>query len=207
MILIYVFSGAMSIALDTTAGEKERGSLASLLVNQVSRTSIAMGKVMYVVFSGLLNAISSFAGLVLAFSLNSLLFGSGEMGSIQIFSLSNIIALLVSLLALAGIAASLFVYLGSLAKNLQQASGYISPIYILVIVAGVVTMQMDTTKNLVIYFIPVINSIFSLKDILLNQMSILSFSISIIVNVGFISLLIYATSKLFNTEKILNTVS
>jgi sodium transport system permease protein len=66
LVLIYVFAGAMNIGLDATAGEKERGSLASVLVNQVSRTSIALGKIMYVVSAGLINSLSSFAGILVA---------------------------------------------------------------------------------------------------------------------------------------------
>ena len=46
LLLIYIFAGAMNIGLDTTAGEKER-NMPVLLVNQVSRSSIATGKILY----------------------------------------------------------------------------------------------------------------------------------------------------------------
>jgi len=62
MLLIYIFAGAMGIGMDTTSGEKERGGLAALLVNQVSRTSIAIGKILYVIVTGLLNSVSTFGG-------------------------------------------------------------------------------------------------------------------------------------------------
>ena len=55
-LLIYIFAGAMNIGLDTTAGEKERGSMPVLLVNQVSRSSIATGKILYVMTIAILNS-------------------------------------------------------------------------------------------------------------------------------------------------------
>ncbi|MCP5454667.1 MAG: ABC transporter permease [Thermotogae bacterium] len=207
MILIYIFSGSMSIGLDTTAGEKDRGSLASLLVNQVSRSSIALGKVFYVIVAGLMNSISSFLGLIIAFSINSKFFGDGVFGgNMNIFTLSNILTLLVSLLTLSGIAASLIVFLGSLARNMREASGYITPIYIIVIVMGVVTMTMDSTMGTGLFFIPIINSVFSMKEILTNQLNTVHFIISTVINLGFISVLVYFTSKLFNSERIINTI-
>jgi sodium transport system permease protein len=207
MLLIYIFSSGMGIALDTTAGEKERGSLASILVNQVSRTSIALGKLFYVMIIGIMNAASTFGGLIFAFYLNSSMIG-GEMefANFSAFTPMAILGLLISILVLSSVASSLFVFLGSFAKNMKQASGFASPVLIIAIVVGVATMNLDTTSNLLLYLIPVGNVIFVLKDIIIAQFNTIGFILMVISNLTVTSIFVFLISKLFNTEKILNTI-
>jgi sodium transport system permease protein len=197
----------MAMGLDTTAGEKERGSLASLLVNQVPRTSIAVGKILFVVTSGLINSSASALGILAAFRINASLFGITEFGAAGALSALGIVSLFLVLVVGSGIAASTIVLLGSMARNLKEATGYIMPIYILVIVAGVATMGMDTAENLVLYLIPVVNVIFSLKGIILSQITVLQLLITLLVDLGLIAGLAYLTSRLYNTERVLNTVT
>lgn len=203
VIIIYLFAGSMSMGIDTTAGEKERGSLSSLLVNQVSRSSIALGKIGFVVASSLLNSIASFAGLLIAFSLSAGLFGSGAFaGTIALTPLS-VVNLLLVLLTGSGLAATLLVLLGSFAGSLKEAQGYIGPVYILVIVIGVVTMNMDPSQSLGLYLVPVLNVIFSLKAIILSQATLSALLLTLGSNIVFISVLTYLTSRLYNSERIL----
>ncbi len=203
VIIIYLFAGSMSMGIDTTAGEKERGSLSSLLVNQVSRSSIALGKIGFVVASSLLNSIASFAGLLIAFSISAGLFGSGAFaGTIALTPLS-VVNLLLVLLTGSGLAATLLVLLGSFAGSLKEAQGYIGPVYILVIVIGVVTMNMDPSQSLGLYLVPVLNVIFSLKAIILSQATVSALLLTLGSNIVFISVLTYLTSRLYNSERIL----
>jgi len=54
----------MQVGIDTVSGEKERGTLAILLVNQVDRASIILGKLLAVVCASFASAISSVVGLI-----------------------------------------------------------------------------------------------------------------------------------------------
>ena len=206
LIIIYVFTGSMNIGLDTTAGEKERGSLASILVNQVSRTSIALGKVMYVIVAGLLNSVSSFIGIMIALNLGGGLFGGETGASMALFSPLNIVGLLLVLLSLSSFAASVIVLLGSFAKNMKEGASYIMPIYIIVIIIGVASMQMDPAKSLQMFFIPLVNGVFVLKELLLGQLQFLHMLVTLLTNGAAAAVLIGLTARLYNTEKILNTI-
>ncbi len=202
-IIVYLFAGSMSMGIDTTAGEKERGSFSSLLVNQVSRSSIALGKIAFVVSSSLVNAAMSFAGLLLAFWLNSLLLGGGAFSGTVILSPLSVISLLLVLLSGAGLAATLIVLLGSMAGSMKEAQGYIGPLYLLVIVIGVVTMSMDPAASLALYAVPVLNLIFTIKAILLSQATLLSLVLTVSVNVLIVMGLTWITSRIYNSERIL----
>lgn len=208
MLIIFIFAGAMNIGLDTTAGEKERGSLASVLVNQVSRSSIALGKVLYVLIAGTIYTLFTFIGLVVAFNLPGSVFAEASegMGGGH-FTLPAMLAILAVLIVTAGLAASIIVFLGSLARNIKEGTGYIMPIYIGAIVIGVATMGMETTKNLLVFLIPFANMVFAMKGIIMSQFSVSAFLVTIGVNLGLTALIIYAIARLFNSERIMNTTS
>jgi sodium transport system permease protein len=209
VILIYIFAGAMGIGMDTSAGEKERGSLPIVLVNQVSRSSIAAGKVGFVVISGLLNSLSSFAGIILAVIISGRLFPDANFmaGGIGAFGLGGVIALLLTLLTASAMAASIIVFLGSMAKNMKEASGYIVPVYLLVILVGVATIGMDAAGNIGLFLIPFVNVVFMLKGVILSQFGALQLLFTVLANLAAAGIVIVATARLYNSERILNSAS
>ncbi|HOV54438.1 MAG TPA: ABC transporter permease subunit, partial [Fervidobacterium sp.] len=78
-LLLYIFAGSMGLGIDTTAGEKERGSLSILLVNQVSRTSIALGKILYLMLMSILTSVLNLVGLVIGLYLEMSFLGEANM--------------------------------------------------------------------------------------------------------------------------------
>ncbi len=201
LILIYTFAGAMGVGMDTTAGEKERGSLAILLVNQVSRTSIALGKVLFALSVGIISSFMTFAGMLIAFSVTGGFFS--EQTQFSGFSIPSLLTLLITLMCTSMLAASLIVLLGSLAKSVKEAAGYITPVYIIVVVMGVLTMNLDAATQPLLFLIPFANSVFLMKSAIIGDVS----ALPLVLTVGSLSLiiavLITLTSRLYNSEKIL----
>ena len=66
LLLIFVISGAMSITPESVAGEKERGTIATILVTPVRRSYVAIGKILALSAFSLIGATSSFLGTVLS---------------------------------------------------------------------------------------------------------------------------------------------
>ncbi|MCK5155937.1 MAG: ABC transporter permease [Spirochaetales bacterium] len=205
MILIYVFAGAMAVGIDATAGEKERGSLAVILVNQVSRTSIAIGKILYAVTVGVVSSCMTFCGFILAIKISGGMFG--ESVNLSGFSFGSLLVILITLVMTSTIAASIIILLGSLAKTAKEASTYILPIYFIVIILGVLTMNMDPSSNQLLFLIPFLNTVFMLKGAIISNSTMLQLVMLIVSDTVLIALLVYSTSRLYNSEKILNTIS
>jgi sodium transport system permease protein len=205
-ILIYLFAGSMSVALDTTAGEKERGSLAVLLVNQVSRASIALGKVMYVVTSALISATSSFLGMVIAFSFfmgDS--FSSGTFDPATLVTFNKMSVLLLTLLFIGGVAASLMVLLGSFAKNMKEGGAYVMPVYVLAVLLGVWSMGLEVQASSPLWFVPILNGVIMIKSIILAQFTAWHVIVTVGLNALAIAVLVVLIAKLFRSENILKT--
>ena len=66
LILMMLFSGVMAIAPSAIAGEKERGTIATLLVTPLRRNELALGKVVSLSGMALMSGISSFIGIALS---------------------------------------------------------------------------------------------------------------------------------------------
>ena len=215
LIIIMVFSGSLGLGMATTAGEKENGSLASLLVNQVSRSSIAMGKVFAIMFVGLINAVMNGLGIVIGLGIMT---SSGDAAGAQQAATSGsgganmflalaqpgtLVILFLSLLMTSAIASSVVVYLGTLAKNMKEAAGYIMPVFIIVVAGAVLTMNMDVTKDLSYYAIPLINVVFLFKAAILSSVSAAQLLIALAVNIAVASCLVALISREFNSERVL----
>ncbi len=203
LVIIYTFAGSMSVGIDTTAGEKERGSIAIILVNQVSRSSIALGKVLYVLSAGIASSLMTFAGLLIAFSTTGGMFTDGT--DFTGFSIPSLVTLFFALAFTSMLAASIIVLLGSLAKTAKEATSYVMPIYIIVVLTGVLTMSFDPATQPLLFLVPFVNSIFLMKGAILGTSTILQLLLTVISLSAMIGVLITGTSRLYNSEKILES--
>lgn len=205
LVVIYLFAGSMSVALDATAGEKERGSLAILLVNQVSRGSIALGKVLYVVTSATINAVASFAGIIIAVSI----IGDGALGADagSLLTVPKLIALGLVFVSMAGVAASAMVLLGSLARSMKEGGAYVTPVYLVAILTGVGTLNAEASLSIAPFFVPVYNGIMAVKGILVSRFTLAQIGVTIGMNLVLLALLVAAVAALYRSERILDTTA
>lgn len=205
--VIFLFAGSMNAGLDTTSGEKERGSLAVLLVNQVSRTSIAWGKILYVSVVALCSASATFLGLLITLfmpvgaaalvpeGVSGVTVGAGPLGVI-----------ITALLSTALLSAAVVTLLGCLAKTVKEGSSYVMPLYMLVVLVGVTTMYMDPTQRTILFFVPIVNTIFIMKESFMGMVSMLHVTITVCSNLVFAMAGAMLVARLFNSERILQTV-
>jgi sodium transport system permease protein len=204
--VIFLFSGSMNAGLDTTSGEKERGFLAVLLVNQVSRSSIAWGKIFYVSIVAIISATATFIGLLISMLLpigSQALFSEGLIKLTIAFD--ALLIIISALLSCALLSASLVTLLGSLAKTVKEGSSYVMPLYMGVVLVGVTTMYMDPTKNLFLFLIPIVNTIFVLKESFMGMYLISHAFVTLLSNLAFAIAISACVARLFNSERILQT--
>lgn len=127
LLILTVFAGAMYLAIDTTAGERERQSLEPLLINPVARSSVMLGKL-------LATAIFATASLILcitAFSLTSGLIPSERMAISIKLGLNECLLLFVVTVPIALIGAAVEVTVAAFSKSYREAQTYLSILIIL----------------------------------------------------------------------------
>ena len=202
-VVIYLMSGAMSIGLDAVAGEKERNTLGTLLVNKVSRTSIVIGKIISVMAISFISALFTIGGLGIILA-GGIIFGGGGSGSaFAAFTPWVILGLFLILIPLSTVLVSIIILVGTFARNLKEASSYMTPVFFIVIFLGIMTMSINFDITERVYLIPIASSVFAMKDLLLGKLTLSLLMVNLVVTLITAGILIYLCVRMFKSEKIL----
>lgn len=204
LIAIFLFSGAMSVGPDMIAGEKERGTMATLLITPVKRETLAFGKVIALGVVAIVTSLSSFIGIIASIPNAGEIFGGNDidMASLQ-FAIGDYVSLIAIMLSLVSIYVAIVCVVSIISKSIKEANTYMAPIYMLVMVAGFTTMFADASSELWRYAIPVYGAIMSLKQLfsfeLTTNMVLLTCGSSLLLT----GVMVYAIKILFNNEKVM----
>ena len=196
-------TGGLSAALDTSAGERERKTLESLLLTPAPRAHVLVGKTLAVATISLAAALAAIVSMLIA--LTQIQFGPGQR-SFPITLGANAALVMVWLAVLLAIAfSSLTIALGTLARNFRQGQAYATPLYFVTIFpASIVLFIPDFNPNLGYYLIPILNAVLVLRDAIVHDTVALSSlavtSASLLVTGG---LCFYAALRLFTREALL----
>ena len=201
LIVMFLFSGAMSIGPDSIAGEKERGTIATLLITPVKRSEIAIGKVMSLSMIALFSATSSFIGIM--FSLDKLI-GNNDVSSFDIYGINDFLMLFLIIFSTVLVIVSLISVISAYAKSIKEASMLILPFYFLSMIIGISTMfSGEPSTEMFTYLIPIYNSVNMIIAILTFEVTSTIFMLTIISNVVYVSIFIFILNMLFQSEKIM----
>lgn len=204
LITILIFAGAMGLGVDTIAGEKERGTIANLLISPIKRVDIIMGKIVSLAIVSVLSAavyVISFIGSAVVLSGMG---GMGEMvnGLSLNFTTVQIIQFVVLLLGLVLLYVGIIGFVSLLAKNVKEAQSFIMPVYIIVMFAGMITMYSgEVTSGS--YMIPVYNTSAAFKGIFERTITMNQYLTSTIITYAFAGVMVWLMAKAMNSEKIM----
>lgn len=201
LLITMLFSICASVAPDSIAGEKERGTMATLLVTPIKREQLAIGKILGLSIIVVLGGISSFIGAML--SLPFLSIGQDEIDT-SVYSINDYLELFIIVISTVLIMISLTAIVSVLARSIKEASSSMAPLTILVALVGISGMYNQNGSNrLIHYIIPLYNSAQCMNEIFLFNGNINHVIITEISNLLYTIILVYILSKLFKNEKII----
>ena len=201
LLITMLFSICASVAPDSIAGEKERGTMATLLVTPIKREQLAIGKILGLSIIVVLGGISSFIGAML--SLPFLSIGQDEIDT-SVYSINDYLELFIIVISTVLIMISLTAIVSVLARSIKEASSSMAPLTILVALVGISGMYNQNGSNrLIHYIIPLYNSAQCINEIFLFNGNINHVIITVISNLLYTIILVYILSKLFKNEKII----
>lgn len=201
VLLVMLFSGCMAVAPESIAGEKERGTFATMLVTPVKRSHIAVGKIISLSCISLLSGMSSFLGLIM--SLPNLM--GGVIGGIDLsmFNAGHYFMMLGVMLATVLLLVAAISCISALAKSVKEANSYVGPLNIIVMVVGLLSSFVGSSGSPFMYLIPVYNSAMLVTDVMALAASPLNFIITLVSNIVYAGLLVFLLTRMFNSEKIM----
>lgn len=202
LLMIFMFSGCMSIAPEAIAGEKERGTIATLLVTPMKRSALALGKIISLSVISLLAGLSSFIGTML--SLPNLMGGEESGMNAGVYGVTDYVMLLGLILTTVLVLVSLISIISAFAKSIKEAGTAISPLMILVMGVSLIPMfGGDAPKNIVSFFVPILNSVQCFHGIFSFKYETMQVVITIVMNMVYAGVFTFLLTKLFNNEKVM----
>lgn len=214
IIIMMLFSGVMAIAPSSIAGEKERGTIATLLVTPMRRNDLALGKIISLSCIALLSGISSFIGIAL--SLPKMIGMEGaDATAVGVhpdaasmlgfhYTTNDYIVLLLVIFASVLIMASAISLLSALAKDVKNAGTMVTPFMLVVMLAGLLPMFQDgASTNLAIYLIPFYNSIEVMTAVFGHEMQWMPVLVTLASDVVYTGIAVWGLTRMFNSEKIM----
>ena len=202
-ITILLFAGAMGIGTDMIAGEKERGTMASLLVAPVKRSSIVLGKVFALMVVSGISSLVYVAGMVICtpFMMDSMT-GMDEALNLNLGP-DQILMLGLLLVAIAFLYSAVVALISVFAKTTKEASSYIMPVYMVVLVVGLLTMFRMGNGGPWDYYIPFYNSAIALQAILSHELTMSQYLITLVETLALGGILTVLIARAFNNEKVM----
>jgi len=202
LIIILIFAGAMHTAIDITAGEKERGTIATLLVSQISRLEIVLGKCLAVMLISFTSMALGLLGLTLTFLTGASI--TGDIGGAKLgISLETIFLLFLVLLPLVGLASAVLVMVGIFARNTREASSYTTPIYMLTIFLAVSSINQGIELSGKMFLVPILNSSFVFRELLMGKIYWGHILTTFIANLVIAGVALWWATHLFTKEEVL----
>ena len=202
LMVSFLFSGSMGVAPEAIAGEKERGTMATLLVTPINRAHIAIGKILSLSVIALLSGLSSFLGVIIALPK----YMEGVMGDVdmQVYGMEEYSAVLVVILSTVLLIVSLISVISAYSKSVKEAGSFISPIMILSMLLGITTMfGVGDGQPVWVYLIPMYNSVQCFAAIFNFEINMLPIMITFGSNLLYAIVLGFILTKMFGSEKIM----
>jgi sodium transport system permease protein len=165
LIIIMCFMGAMYPAIDLAAGEKERGTLETLLVSPATRGEFVFGKYLVILVTGIVAAFLSLGSLVFSmkYMVEDLVQDLSKMLVIE-FDIQTIILVFLIILPLAGIFAGVLLSVSIFARSFKEAQSYITALNMAIIFPLIVSLLPGVEMSYRMALIPVVNASLILKD-------------------------------------------
>lgn len=201
-IIMAITISATYPATDTTAGEKERGTLETLLTYPIKSKDIIIGKFLSVSLSSMVTGILSFILTTLAFiyiSNNISLFKDlSIIPNIKQATITLLIIISYSLLI-----SGLCISIASLSKSFKEAQSKLTPLTFISVFPGMITFLADIKTNFLISITPFINYIQIYNNINKNNYNYLYIISMFISTILLITIVLYIIIKQYKSEKVL----
>ncbi len=168
-VVLFCVTGAMYPAIDLTAGEKERGTIETILCSPVSRVHLVLGKFLMVLTASLFAAALSLASMALTFSgAKAIVAGVAQPGAAALqmrISPPAIAAVFLMIVPLAVFFSAALLTIALFAKSYKEAQSYLAPLLTVIIVPAVISLLPGVELNAPLALVPVLNTSLVSKEI------------------------------------------
>ena len=201
-VMLALFVGGMYLAIDTTAGEKERGSMEPLLINPVSRGAIMSGKLAAtVVFS-----LASLMLTLVAFAFSLGWVPTDSLGISIDLSATKVIALFLIVAPVALLASGLQTIIASFAKGFREAQTYLSILMLVPMIPVVVLLIMPVKAKTWMMTVPILSQTMLIEKVVRGELiPTVDIAISVLCTTALGLIFAVLAARLYDREQMLQS--
>lgn len=207
MVILLCLTGSMYPAMDLTAGEKERGTMETILSSPIARVDLVFGKFFLVLTAALVTAALSVTSMGLSFAVLEHLHAFDQAGpdaaQLQLhIGFTTVLSIFIMVLPVAVLFSAGVMTVALFAKSYKEAQSYISPLMFVVIVPAVAAMlPIDLDAKLAL--VPILNASLLCKELVTgtyhwNYIAIIFFSMCV-----YAAIALFLAVKMFQREDVL----
>ena len=198
IMMMMLVSGGASFAPESIAGEKERGTIATMLVTPLKRSHLALGKIFSLAALAFLYGIGTTIAVIL--SLPNMMGGDIRMDIYSITDYAMLVVVVLSTMLFLMAVASL---LSAFAKSIKEATTYIMPLTIIALVVSFAGMLLGIEDSAVHFLIPLYSTAQSMSGIFAMDYELSHIVIGVVSNVVYACIGGFVLTKMFNSEKVM----
>ena len=170
-VILLCLTGAMYPAMDLTAGEKERGTMETILCSPVSRSHLVLGKFLMVLTASIATAVLTIASMAVSFGAGKKLLlgithGAADAALQITITGKAMVSIFFVVLPLAVFFSAALLALSLFAKSFKEAQSYISPLMIIAVLPAVAALLPGVELNSTLALVPVLNTSLVSKEII-----------------------------------------
>ena len=205
MILLFIFIGCIYIAIDITAGEKERKTLQTLYTAPVKTSEIIGGKFLSVLLVAVVSGFMNLSSLLFAVYIQTKLLGAGDifkgfqldLGATEI----SLLALMIILVAIFIAALTLAIVL--LANSYKEAQSYVSPLMFVVLIPGIIATLPGMEFTTQTAFVPMLNVVLAMGELFKGNYNLNLILLVVLFQLLYAGIALFLASKIFGNESVI----
>jgi sodium transport system permease protein len=202
VLAVSAIMGGVSAANDSVAGEKERGTLETLLVSPASRRDLVLGKFLAVAGVSLVSSLLSVIGLLWPFFVPLKVFEWMTRGGLTL-SPTAIVTMILVQIPLAVLGAGLLLTISTYAKNQKEAQTYLAPVLLVTTVAAMMSMFLKMDSGIIYSAVPILNAALTLKGALEGTLNPVFVAVASVTSFVYAGLAVAISAYLFQKEEVL----
>ncbi len=206
-VIILCMTGAMYPAIDLTAGEKERGTMETILSSPISRLDLVCGKFLLVFSASLATAILSVISMGGSFAIlgHTTLMNSSSGGQTLALNLGllSVVSVFLMALPLAFLFSAVLMTIALFAKSYKEAQSYLTPMTFLIVIPAVASVMPGVELTPKLALIPILNTSLVCKEIITGTYHWNSIALIFVSTCVYAGVALFLAVKTFQRESVL----
>lgn len=205
MLVVSLLMGTMYPAIDTTAGERERGTLETILTLPVTNRQLIVSKFITVAVIGMASALLNILSMgAITFYMYKIMDMQTDMGSFDLAKfIPAIFVCIMTVFAFSLFISAVAMCVTSFARSYKEANNYITPLMLVVMFVGYIGFIPNIELTQTMAMVPVANICLLIKNMLLFKVDYAAIAMVLLSNVAYAVLAIMFLSRIYDSEAIL----